>query len=115
MLHQLVGVVEFAERTGRKSKRFGEQTDKAVALLLHMIQIRFQGISETQDELLVRPLAWNPHRQLASPAGRITYLARSPQAQVFWGAGSPLGLMTGRKIKLFPVIDFTPGEFGAKP
>ena len=59
MLHQLVGIIELVERIRGKTKRFGDQADKAVAELLHVIKVSFQGISETWDKLLVGPLAPN--------------------------------------------------------
>lgn len=56
VLHQLVSIVEFVERIRRETKRFCEQTDEAIAEVLHVNEVRFHGMSESWYKLFVGPL-----------------------------------------------------------
>ena len=47
VLHQLICIVEFVECIRRETERFREQTDEAIAELLHVSKVGFQCISES--------------------------------------------------------------------
>lgn len=104
------------ERIRRESKCFREQADEAITELPHVREIGFRGISESWYELFVRPLETGPIVNVSRcrPEEVITYLGRSPQPQVFGSTGSPLSLVWGCDIKLFPEICLSFGELCAK-